>query len=238
MIIFQREFKPSGLIALIALTGIALFVSLGLWQLDRAAFKQVIIDSFEARLNADYRALGESDDWQSVEYQRVILRGQFVSAKTLLLDNQLDQGRAGYHVLTPFELADGRLVLVDRGWTPVGDSRANLPVIENSPLLNDVQGIVTLPGGDGFRMGEIMLDEQWPQVIPFVDIAALQSSFDNRLLPIVIWLAPEQAGLYVRDWQPVWLLPEKSRAYAVQWFSFAVIALILFFVLNLRKLDD
>lgn len=238
MIIFQREFKPSGLMILIALTGVSLFVSLGLWQLDRAAFKQVIIDNFEARFNADYQALGDPDDWLKVEYQRVILHGQYVSGRTLLLDNQLDQGRAGYHVLTPFELADGRLVLVNRGWTPVGTSRTSLPIIENSPLLKDLRGIVTLPTEDGFRMGKIELGEQWPQVIPFIDIAALQPKFGNRLLPIVIWLAPDQAGLYLRDWQPVWLLPEKSRAYAVQWFSFAAIALVLFFVLNMRKLDD
>jgi len=238
MIIFQRQFKPSALMTLVALAGIALFVLLGLWQLDRAAFKQVIVDKFEARLNAPYQALGDPGDWQSVEYQRVILQGRFILSKSLLLDNQLDQGRAGYHVLTPFELTDGRLVLVDRGWTPAGDSRAKLPVIENSPLSKDVRGIVTLPAGDGFRMGQIKLGEQWPQVIPFVDIATLQSSYDNRLLPVVIWLAAKQDGLYVRDWHPVWSLPEKSRAYAVQWFSFAIIALVLFFVLNLRKLDD
>ena len=35
---------------------------------------------------------------------------------------------------------------------------------------------------------------------------ALQASFDNRLLPWVLWLAPEQPGAYVRDWKPVWML--------------------------------
>ena len=87
-------------------------------------------------------------------------------------------------------------------------------------------------------MGGISLGDEWPQVIPFIDIPALQAGFDNRLLPIVVWLGAEQQGAYVRDWQPVWLKPEKSRAYALQWFAFAAIALILFFVLNLRKLHD
>jgi surfeit locus 1 family protein len=238
MIIFERKFQPSWLMSLIALSGIALFVSLGFWQLDRAAFKQVIVDNFEGRLNANYQALEQPDDWRNIEYKLVILQGQYDTGRTLMLDNQLDQGRAGYHVLTPFELTGGELVLVDRGWVSAGASRANLPKIGIPPVLNDIHGVVTFPSTDGFRMGEISLVEQWPQVIPFVDIDALQSGFDNRLLPIVIWLAPEQSGLYVRDWQPVWLLPEKSRAYAVQWFVFAVIAFILFFVLNLRKLDD
>ena len=224
--------------SLITLTGMALFVSLGLWQLDRAAFKQVIVDNFEGRLKSDYQAFEKTEDWREIEYKRVILQGRYDTERTLLLDNQLDQGKAGYHVLTPFELAGGDLVLVDRGWLSAGALRTNLPVIENPPVLNEIRGVITLPTGDGFRMGEISLGERWPQVVPFIDIAALQSGFNNRLLPVVLWLAPEQEGLYIRDWQPVWLLPEKSRAYAVQWFSFAVIALILFFVLNLRKLDD
>jgi len=238
MIIFQREFRPSALMTLIALSGIVLFIALGLWQLDRAAFKQHVVDKYEARLNADYQLLKTPDDWSEVVYRRVILRGQYDLSRTLLLDNQVEQGKVGYHVLTPFNLLDGSVVLVNRGWVDAGASRSELPRIDNPPVLDDVRGVVTLQTVEGFRMGEIELREQWPQVIPFVDIEVMQANFDHRLLPIVIWLAPEQAGLFTRNWQPVWLLPEKSRAYAVQWFSFAAIAFILFFVLNLRKLDD
>jgi cytochrome oxidase assembly protein ShyY1 len=54
---------------------------------------------------------------------------------------------------------------------------------------------------------------------------------------MVLWMAPESRGNYLRDWHPVWLPPERSRAYAVQWFSFAGIALLLFILLNLRKIE-
>ena len=57
------------------------------------------------------------------------------------------------------------------------------------------------------------------------------------MLPVVLWLAPEQQGNYVRDWNPVWMRPEKSRAYATQWFAFAVVALVFFVILNLRKIE-
>jgi len=56
-------------------------------------------------------------------------------------------------------------------------------------------------------------------------------------LPVVLWLAPEQSGAFVRDWNPVWMKPEKSRAYATQWFAFALIALVFFVILNLRKIE-
>jgi cytochrome oxidase assembly protein ShyY1 len=74
-------------------------------------------------------------------------------------------------------------------------------------------------------------------VVPFIDIDAMQESFPGGLLPLVLWLAPDQAGYYQRNWDPAWADPEKSRAYALQWFIFARIAVGLYFFLNLRKLE-
>jgi len=99
-----------------------------------------------------------------------------------------------------------------------------------------VRGIASIPGEDIYRMGSISLQGSWPQVIPFVDIETMQAQFGGKLLPLILWLGPDQAGHYQREWNPVWAKPEKSRAYAWQWFSFAFVSLILFLVLNLR--DD
>jgi cytochrome oxidase assembly protein ShyY1 len=41
----------------------------------------------------------------------------------------------------------------------------------------------------------------------------------------------------VRVWNPVWMRPEKSRAYATQWFTFALLAMVFFVILNLRKIE-
>lgn len=223
---------------ILAFSSIAVFIGLGVWQLDRAAYKQTIVDRFKARLSADFEPFEKVENWSSIEYRRVILLGNYDNQRTLLLDNQLSRGKAGYHVLTPFELVSGDLILVNRGWISAGNSRQQLPTIKMPKSLHEVKGAVVMPVPEGFRMGEVTITEHWPQVIPFIDISALQFGFDNRLLPIVVWLAPEQDDYYERDWQPVWLAPEKSEAYAVQWFSFAAIVLILFIFLNLRKLDE
>jgi cytochrome oxidase assembly protein ShyY1 len=87
-------------------------------------------------------------------------------------------------------------------------------------------------------MGKVSIKDEWPQVIPFVDIDAMQVQFQNHLLPITIWLDPEQAGHYRRYWNPVWADPEKSRAYAWQWFAFAAISVVLFVGLNLRRVAN
>ncbi|MDH5356958.1 MAG: SURF1 family protein [Gammaproteobacteria bacterium] len=238
MIIFNRQFKPSWLMLFIMLSSVGLFAALGFWQLDRAGYKQLVEDKYESRLAADYVPFKATENWSEIEYQKVILQGQFDTERTLLLDNQLYKGRAGYHVISPFTLSTGDVVLVNRGWVAAGVSRQILPAIEMPVNQNLARGVVTIPGDDIYRMGDIFLEGDWPQVIPFIDIPILQAEFESRLFPIVVWLGAEQQGAYIRDWQPVWLKPEKSRAYAWQWFAFAAIALILFFVLNLRKLHD
>jgi cytochrome oxidase assembly protein ShyY1 len=109
-------------------------------------------------------------------------------------------------------------------------------VIELPAAQKEIKGIASVPNTEGFRMGEVSLTDNWPQVIPFIDIKAMQAAFPGGLSSLVLWLAPDQPGFYQRSWNPVWADPEKSRAYALQWFIFALIAVGLYLFLNLRKL--
>ena len=238
MIIAGRRFKPAGWSILLTLAAVVLFVALGNWQLQRAAYKASIEQKFNQRLGEDYRRLRQDADLEDIEYRKLRLSGRYESRHTLLLDNQLHQGRAGYHVLTPFELNDSdAVILVDRGWAAWGDDRETLPAIEPAGAAESIAGIAYRPELSVFRLGRVELGDEWPQLIPFLDLDALRVQYSERLLPVVLWLAPEQPGSYLRDWQPVWLPPEKSRAYAAQWFCFAGVALLLFFILNLRKIE-
>jgi len=226
---------------MLALFGVALFLSLGYWQLQRTDYKAAIEQAFEQRLHTPYqpvsakqlrRELADS----TIQFRKVMLTGRFDNAHNLLVDNQLYRGRAGYHVLTPFLPSDGgNLLLVDRGWVDWGGSRARLPEIPALVGETTVAGIAHIPEPPGYQIGEISLGESWPQVIPFIRIEPLQPHFSGKLFPFVLWMAPEFQGHYVRDWNPLWMKPEKSFAYAVQWFVFALIAVVLFFMFSLKK---
>jgi surfeit locus 1 family protein len=238
MIILNRRFKPNWLMTIITLVVVVVFVKLGMWQLDRADFKDLVKDKFESRLATDYELFSAGDTLVDIDYRNLILEGDFDVSRTILVDNKMFEGRAGYDVLTPFILSGSqKIVLVNRGWVALGDSRDTLPVIAPPVLLTKVKGIASVPNTEGFRMGEVSLKGSWPQVVPFTDIDAMQSSFPGGLLPLMIWLAPDQPGYYQRHWNPVWADPEKSRAYALQWFIFALIAVGLYLFLNLRKLE-
>jgi surfeit locus 1 family protein len=237
MIILNWDFKPSWTMTTVTLIVVALFLKLGLWQLDRADFKDQVKSKFESRLATDYQRFSAADSLTDIDYRNLILNGKFDVSRTILVDNKLFEGQVGYDVLTPFILAGSRkVVLVNRGWVALGNSRDTLPVIELPAAQKEIKGIASVPNTEGFRMGEVSLTENWPQVIPFIDIKAMQAAFPGGLSSLVLWLAPDQPGFYQRSWNPVWADPEKSRAYALQWFIFALIAVGLYLFLNLRKL--
>ena len=234
----RRKFKAAWWSVALTLVGVMLFVALGIWQLERAAYKESIQIKFEKRLGEPYQEFRPETVLADIEYRKLIVSGRYDNAHNFLIDNQIHRGKAGYHVLTPLQLSDSDyIILVNRGWAEWGVSRDSSPRIPVANSDGGVAGIANFPTEPAMRMGGIELSERWPQLLRYVDIEALQKQFSDRLLPIVIWLAPEQEGIYVRDWNPVWMRPEKSRAYATQWFAFALLALAFFVILNLRKIE-
>ncbi|MDC1288232.1 SURF1 family protein, partial [Gammaproteobacteria bacterium] len=241
MIIAGRRFKPSWRALALTAVGMSLFIALGLWQLERAIFKETLESKFQQRLSEPYQALKALED-EDIEYRKLWLEGRYDNTRNLLVDNQLHLGRAGYYVLTPLLLKDSdQVVLVNRGWSPWGESRNEVEPIATPVSGEGIAGIAYFPSEPAVQMGAVTVSDSWPQVayqlIPHIDVDALQETFSGRLQPWVLWLAPEQQGHYVRDWKPVWMRPEKSRAYATQWFAFALVALVLFVIMNLRKIE-
>ncbi|MFL5079782.1 MAG: SURF1 family protein [Microvirga sp.] len=114
--------------ALAALIGFAVLVSLGTWQLQRRAWKLDLIERIEARAYATPGALPPESEWaawspQAQEYRRVRVTGRFLYDKEapvhgLLPGPQPGQPIQGFYLLTPLELRDGSVVIVNRGFVP------------------------------------------------------------------------------------------------------------------------
>ncbi len=234
----NRRFRPAWWSAVLTAFGVALFVALGMWQLERAAFKDEVQAKFERRLAQDYAPLIDTGDLGDVQYRKLRLEGEYQTRHSFLLDNQTYEGKAGYQVITPLFLADSdHIILVNRGWAAWSGARDPLPEPLPPAAGGLVTGIAFIPSEPALALGEFPVGGSWPRLIPYVDIEELRRQYSPKLLPMILWMAPEQPGEYRRAWDPVWLPPEKSRAYAVQWFAFAAIALLLFFILNLRKIE-
>ena len=224
----------------ITLVLLVLFISLGRWQWSRAEFKQQLALDFAARAGRVTRL-----DVQPVaalpRYARVEVRGRWDGARQFLLDNRTRDGRAGYEVLTPLELADGRWLLVNRGWVPFGGYRDRLPDVSlDVPSVQAVRGLLDELPQAGLAAGRAppAMDGSWPRVTAFPQPAELARALgveEGRLAARVLLLDETASVGYVRGWQPFAKGPEQNWSYAIQWWSFAVLLLVLYISLNLRK---
>src|SRR5690606_24073365 len=111
----------------------AVGISLGQWQTRRGDEKQAIENLLLARQSAPVLQLEQvPDDAAELAFRRVRLRGSFVDAWPVYLDNRPHDGHAGCYLAMPFRIAaSGQHVLVMRGWLPrdVAD-RTRLPVVD------------------------------------------------------------------------------------------------------------
>jgi surfeit locus 1 family protein len=210
---------------------IPLFLSLGVWQLRRADEKIALM---ELRLvheqDPPMRLTGAQEDPELLRYRRVQVEGDYDPAHQFLLDNQMQESRVGFHVLTPLRIRDaGVAVLVNRGWVPQGQNRADLPNLELSDAVAQVSGRVEKFPSVGFRLeGAEIPAPGWPSLVQVADAEQLSRRLGYRVLPYQVLLDSDQRDGYVRDWHPASLDPGKNRGYALQWFSFAALVAALY----------
>ncbi|WP_445145151.1 SURF1 family protein [Dyella sp. Tek66A03] len=110
------------LLAAFALLLFAGFVALGTWQVKRLAWKRDLIERVDQRVHAPPAAAPGPGQWGQVtaeadEYLDVSLSGAFLHDRQTLVWAATDLG-SGYWVVTPLQMADGAIVLVNRGFVP------------------------------------------------------------------------------------------------------------------------
>ncbi|MBM4199540.1 MAG: SURF1 family protein [Gammaproteobacteria bacterium] len=221
---------------------LVLFISLGHWQWGRAEFKQQLADDF-VRNSAGVSELGSRRTIELPRFAKVEVSGEWDGARQFLLDNRTRGGRAGYEVLTPLRLADGRWLLVNRGWVPFGGYRDRLPEVRLAAAEVTIRGLLDDLPQAGLAGGRAApsASGSWPRVTAYPGLAELAKalSVDSRRLESRVLLLDDQAVAgYQRGWKPFVNGPEQNWSYAIQWWSFAVLLLVLYVVMNLKKRGD
>jgi len=207
-------------------------VLLGNWQARRAEEKRALGAAFDQALRSPPIALAPGADVARLIHKHVVARGRFVADRTVLLDNKLRQGRPGYEVVTPLRLgASDSHVLVDRGWVAAPASRASLPEV-GTPA-----GEVEIAGVALDRLPHALETGVAPQgrVRQNLDIGAFSAETKLRLEPLVIEQHSALPDGLARDWPRPDFGIEKHESYALQWYSFAALAVVLLIVLSLRR---
>jgi surfeit locus 1 family protein len=232
----RRAFAPAAGFTVLALLLTALFIRLGVWQWHRGVDAQAQWTRF-ARGADQVRDPGEHALTDVALFQRVRVSGQLDGAHQFLLDNRTWHGRAGYEVLTPLTRAAAPALLVDRGWVPFSGVRAQLPDVRlPAPLPVTLTGrIATLPS-PGLASGRAPPDPgaPWPKVTSYPDTGQLAAALGTSLAPRILLLDPQAPFGYEREWHPPGLSPLRHYAYAIQWWCFALLALVAWGVTGVR----
>ena len=222
--------------------GIALFVRLGIWQLDRARQAQVLLDAFGAATSApyeDFAALHSAPPAQRFPHVRV--RGHFVPERGYLRDEQLRSERVGVEAYAVFAV-DGvaPLLLVDRGWIAwdrAPGTRPSLPALDPDEV--ELTGIYAPFPGSGLRVGgdRLAAQAQWPKLSLAIERDEIAADLNQPLLPRVLLLDPDPASGFARAWTPNLMPPARHQAYASQWFAFAFAAAVIFILWHWQKAE-
>jgi surfeit locus 1 family protein len=237
----NRAFAPRWWAIPVAAAAIAACLALGTWQLGRAREKQALIDAFDRGQQTSVDLGSRSVD-PLPRYQHVTIRGYFDPSRQVLLDNMPSStGQAGYRVLTPFvRPGSAKLLLVDRGWLPLGLSRERLPDVTVTGELRETGGRLDQLPVPGVRIGaaDVPGDRQWPRVLFFPRVADLEQALEAPVESRIVLLDADRPDGYERVWRPALEFPpERHLGYAVQWFALAVVVFITFVALSVTRIS-
>jgi len=199
---------------LFGVIGASILIALGVWQVQRLAWKQGVLAEIEARIGDDPVPLPAEVSADRDRYMPVRLSGMLGEEELHVLVS-IKRFGPGYRVIAPLTLDDGRRVMLDRGFVPTEDKSRSREI-----------GAITVTGNlhwpretDGFTpepdpAGKIWFARDVPAMAetlktePIFIIADARSKTDPNVTPLPV----DKAGI-----------PNDHLQYAITWFSLAVI---------------
>jgi len=226
--------RRQGLLVLCAtLASVALAAWLGVWQLDRAAQKEALQASLDARGQLPPLAAAalprRPEDAAATIYRRVRLGGHWLAGRTVFLDNRQMKDKVGFFVVTPFLLdRSSQAVLVQRGW--VGRNFTNrmaLPAIETPSGEVEIEGTVATAPARLFEFSAVASGTIRQNVEPL----SYAQETGIALLPLSILENATAANAHdglERNWPPPATGVQMHYGYAFQWFAIGAVIAFLY----------
>lgn len=228
------QFRPRGIPTLAAILMVALTSYLGIWQVGRAHEKQALQERFDAMGHEPAVTLPAAPvQLEEFLYRKVSVRGRFDPRYQIFLDNQTLNGVVGYHVVAPLRIGSSdQYVLINRGWVPRTSDRRVLPEVPPPSGEITVEGVVASPHGRFFELSSETVEgpiwqnlvmERYASMVPF------------SLQPVLILQTSATPDALKRQWPR----PDTGQAmhwgYAFQWFAMAAAIIIIYIVVNTKR---
>jgi surfeit locus 1 family protein len=207
------------------------------WQIARLHEKPQFNAAVRAGLGEPPRPLADlvpaDVDPDSVRFRRVTATGTYDPENQVELYGRTQDGRPGSHLLTPLVTDYGLTVIVDRGWIPLG-----LDPSQETPPTGQVQVDGVLFASEGDPPGQVGSATERVDALVRVDLARIQDQLPYRIAPVYV-LLQERMTTEPGELPLPAALPELSEephlSYALQWFTFATIAMVGFVIVALRE---
>ena len=237
-ILARYGFRPRIVPTLAMLVIVVVTVLLGNWQTRRAEEKLGLQDRLDRLATGAVTVLPGTltamADWSQ---RRVVARGEFVASGMILIDNRLRNGIPGYHVVMPLRIEGSQVhVLVNRGWVAAGLRRDQLPTIATPSGSQMIEGSASVPASRPYELARVdEADAKAGPVRQNLVIERIAAEQRITLQPLVILQTSAAGDGLVRDWPRPDARADTNRAYALQWYVMALVALLLWITLNLKK---
>ena len=213
-----------------------ILLRLGFWQLERGEFKAQLLEDLEAA--ADLPVINVVDLKQLAELPpntKILLFGEYLPDRTTLLDNRYYRGRAGFNVISLFKLTGAdELVVVNRGWVPLGRYRYPLPQVVTPEGVVELEGEVRSVPTDTIVLKKENF-EQWPPLIQSVDLKQLSKLSGTPLTDVWVLLSADWDSSLKQEWPVTIVGPQRHLGYAVQWFGLAIALVGVMVMAGLKK---
>jgi len=232
---FRFLFSPKWIgFHLLVIVLVVTMINLAFWQLRRLDERRQFNAEVRANANQPIANLDEVDPAvatpSAIEWRRVRLSGTYVPGHEFLVVNRSQNGDGGRNIVDALQLADGTLVLVNRGFVPDADATPALPA-------GSIEIVGRLRASEQRRTGQpadsstgILTD------IHRIDVSILAKQFDATVLPLYVEQL-ESAPPDAKSLEPI-VAPTLDEgphlSYTIQWFVFSG-CVIVGWVLAVRR---
>ena len=231
------HFNPGIVSSLVTVALLYTMVSLGIWQTERAEFKDTLQQKIIERkklLPVTLEELPASSE--SRRYYPVKFIGEFDAQHSFLLDNITLNRHVGYHVFTPVKINGFDTILVNRGFVSQGKTRDQLPEIDAPAGKIEIQGLLDMTPSKTLVLAEnVQETSRWPVVLQYVDLLEINQLLGDELYDMVLWLDQDSVGSFEYDLPVLNLNAAKNSGYAFQWFAMSLALLIIYLVVNTKR---
>lgn len=217
----------------------ALFIALGTWQVERLGEKERLIANVTARFNEPPKPFPAYTDWKMLEgdafdYRPVSLTGTYKPEATILVFTSLGEAKGqfsgpGYWVMTPFTLATGGTVFVNRGFVPESSGPAFATGGSVEPGLISIAGVARNAEAVGSFTPAPDLTRHIEWVRNPERLAAMAGDLPQPVAPVYIDLPAGPRGSLPQGGETVIEFPNNHLGYILTWYGFALLVPFLLF---------